>query len=48
MYCRKCLKKEGKKVNMIVDIEKKRYVCPECGHVQEWSDPNDTGDVYVI
>lgn len=36
MYCRKCLK-EGDKVNMHIEIEEKRYICPECRHVVNWS-----------
>jgi hypothetical protein len=35
MFCRKCLK-TGKKVNMIVDLEKKQYQCPECEYEIPW------------
>jgi transposase-like protein len=36
MYCRKCIEK-GKTINMIVDAEKKRYVCPKCNHLVNWT-----------
>ena len=38
MFCRKCLK-EGKKVNMNVDIQEKKYQCPKCLDEINWEKP---------
>ena len=35
MFCRKCLKQD-RKVNMDVDIENGKYICPECKTEIEW------------
>ena len=40
MFCRKCLK-DGKKVNMNVDLEKKQYQCPECENEIVWDNEDD-------
>ena len=36
MYCRKCLKKNRKSINMNVDTENSRYICPKCNKVVNW------------
>jgi predicted RNA-binding Zn-ribbon protein involved in translation (DUF1610 family) len=32
---------QEKKVNMNVDMENQRYVCPECGHVVNWEEEKE-------
>lgn len=37
MYCRKCLK-NGKKINMKIDYQKKEYICPKCKYKVKWQE----------